>query len=293
MAPGQFLREINIKIEDKNYTTDEKKIECFRNNLDYGGTADLWLDDLPAADTATWAMLVAAFHIEWPKMAAVKPSKAERIRALKEWKLKLEELGKKTETLGGKEVWTHVKWADGIVAKAKDAEDGGGLLLQDIVDGLPTPVRDLIRHQPHTTYKELADAVRAVDVVELRDGVSKYTKDEETARLARVNAANVSPTRAIRESLSPHSTPTRPSPICAAAAATVHAAATTNQHERSFQQRGRQGNPLWARSRQHICYTTWRRNWRFGHRPRFTTSIGEAAHQPEHTPRSTRFPETP
>jgi hypothetical protein len=208
MAPGQFLREINIKIEDKNYTTDEKKIECFRNNLDYGGTADLWLDDLPAIDTATWAALVAAFYVEWPKTAAVKLSKAERIRALKEWKLKLEELGKKTETLGGKEVWTHVKWADGIVAKAKDAEDTGGLLLQDVVDGLPMPVRDLIRHQPRTTYRELADAVRAVDAVELKDGVSKYTKDEETARLARVNAANASPTRAIRESLANTHLPT-------------------------------------------------------------------------------------
>src|SRR5882762_8212 len=39
MAPGQFLREINIKIEDRNYTTDVKKIDCFRNNIDYGGTA--------------------------------------------------------------------------------------------------------------------------------------------------------------------------------------------------------------------------------------------------------------
>jgi hypothetical protein len=109
MAPGQFLREINIKIEDRNYTTDAKKIDCFRNNLDYGGTADLWLDNLPPADTATWADLVAAFHTEWPKTAAVKASKAERIWALKEWKLELKELGKKTEMIGGKEVWSHVK----------------------------------------------------------------------------------------------------------------------------------------------------------------------------------------
>jgi hypothetical protein len=189
MAPGQFLHEINIKIEDRSYTTDMKKIDCFRNNLDYRGTADLWLDDLPPADTATWAALIAAFHVEWPKTSVAKASKAERIRALKEWRLELKELGKKMETISGKEVWSHVKWADGIVAKAKDAEDTGGLLLQDVVDGLSTPVRDLIRHQPRTTYKELADAVRAVDVTELRDGVSKYTKDEEMARLARVNAS--------------------------------------------------------------------------------------------------------
>jgi hypothetical protein len=65
-------------------------------------------------DKATWANLVTAFYTEWPKTVVVKASKAERIRVLKEWELKLEELGKKTETLGGKEVWTHVKWADGI-----------------------------------------------------------------------------------------------------------------------------------------------------------------------------------
>ena len=68
-------------------------------------------------------------------------------------------------------------------------------------DRLPMPIRDLIRHQPQTMYREFATAVRVVDAVELKDGVLKYTKDEETARLVRVNAANASPTRAIRESL--------------------------------------------------------------------------------------------
>src|ERR1700692_4903526 len=127
MAPGQFLREINIKIEDRNYTTDVKKIDCFRNNIDYGGTADLWLDDLPPADTAMWNSLITAFYVEWLRMVAVKALKAECICALKEWRLELKELGKKTETIGRKEVWMHMKWADGIVAKAKDAEETGGL----------------------------------------------------------------------------------------------------------------------------------------------------------------------
>ena len=49
----------------------------------------------------------------------------------------------------------HVKWADRIVTKAKDAEDTGGLLLQDVVNGLPKPVRDLVCHKLCTTYKEL------------------------------------------------------------------------------------------------------------------------------------------
>jgi len=114
-----------------------------------------------------WNSLITAFYVEWLRMAAVKALKAERICVLKEWRLELKELGKKTETIGRKEVWTHIKWADGIVAKAKDAEDTGGLLLQDIVDSLPAPVRDLMCHKPRTTYKELTDAVCKVDVIEL------------------------------------------------------------------------------------------------------------------------------
>ena len=58
------MREINIKIEDKNYTTDTKKIECFHNNLDYEGTADLWFDDLDTSSKDTWVHLVSTFEIQ-------------------------------------------------------------------------------------------------------------------------------------------------------------------------------------------------------------------------------------
>ena len=60
-----------------------------------------------------------------------------------------------------------MKWAYGIITKAKDAKDMGGLLLQDVVNGLPTPVRDLLHHKPHSTYKEPAETVNKVDVVKL------------------------------------------------------------------------------------------------------------------------------
>ena len=198
VASGQFMREINIKIEDKNYTTDTKKIECFRNNLDYEGTADLWFDDLDAGSKDTWVHLVNAFEIRWPKATVPKASKSERIRALKEWVVKPDELGKKTESAGGKEVWSHIKWANGLNAKVRDANDTGGLLLQDVFESLPAPLRDLVRHKTRTTYDELADAVRDVDVLDLKETVSKHAKDEETARLARILA---SPTKAIRESM--------------------------------------------------------------------------------------------
>lgn len=66
--------------------------------------ADLWLDNLPPADTVMWNNLVAAFCTKWLKTVAVKASKVECIWVLKEWRLELNELGKKMEMIGGKEV---------------------------------------------------------------------------------------------------------------------------------------------------------------------------------------------
>jgi hypothetical protein len=74
-----------------------------------------------------------------------------------------------------------VKWANGLAAKAKDAEDTAGLLIQDVFDNLPAPVRELIRHKTRTNYEELAEAVRTLDTLDLREVVDKYKKDEETA----------------------------------------------------------------------------------------------------------------
>jgi hypothetical protein len=62
VASGQFMREINIKVEDKNYTSDKKKIECFHNNLDYEGMANLWFDDLDVLEKDTWEHLVDTFE---------------------------------------------------------------------------------------------------------------------------------------------------------------------------------------------------------------------------------------
>src|SRR6267154_4351928 len=95
LSPGQFLREINNKIDECNFTTEERKVKCMRNNIAYGSPADDWFGGLKVTERDTYEHLTTAFEQEWPLIATVKESKAERIRALKEWLLKPEELGKK------------------------------------------------------------------------------------------------------------------------------------------------------------------------------------------------------
>jgi hypothetical protein len=101
LSPGQFLREIDNKIDERNFTMESRKVNCIRNNIAYGSPADDWFGRLTANEKDTYEHLTEAFEKEWPLIATVKESKAEHIHALKEWVLKPEELGKKVDSLGG------------------------------------------------------------------------------------------------------------------------------------------------------------------------------------------------
>jgi hypothetical protein len=199
LSPGQFLREIDNKIDERNFTSESRKVNCMRNNIAYGSPADDWFGRLTVNEKNTYEHLTEAFEKEWPLIATVKESKAERIRALKEWVLKPEELGKKVDSTGGTQVWSHIRWANGLASRVRDAEDRSAFLLSEVFDALPEPVRDLVRKEPRTTYDELATAVRSLDTKDLKDAAAKYNRDEETARLARLQA---SPTKVLRDALS-------------------------------------------------------------------------------------------
>ena len=130
----------------------------------------------------------------------VNESKAEHIWALKEWLLKPEELGKKVESPGGVQVWSHVKCANGLASRVRDAEDKSAFLLSEVFDALPEPICDLVCKEPRTSYDELATAVRSLDTKDLKDAAARYACDEETARLARLQT---SPTKVLQHKCQP------------------------------------------------------------------------------------------
>jgi len=181
LSPGQFLREIDNKIDERGHTTDKQKIQCLKNNIAFGSDADEWFKGLQLNEKDTYDHLVAAFETQWPLTSALKMSKVECIAALKEWVLKPEDLAKKVEGTGGNLVWSHVRWATGLATRVRDAKDAGGFLISEIFNGLPRPVRDLIRKEPRTTYAELATAVLALDTGDLKEAAAYFARDEETA----------------------------------------------------------------------------------------------------------------
>ena len=198
LSAGQFLREIENKIDERAYTTEKQKVNCLRNNIAYGSGADEWFSGLAATEKDTYEHLTIAFEKQWPLTIVPKASKAERIQTLRDWTLASKDLGKKIEGPGGGQMWSHVKWATGLASRARDAEDTIGLLLTDVYNSLPRPVRELTRSKARSTYDELATAVLNLDVNDLKEAAADFSRDEETARPAREPA---SPTKAIREAL--------------------------------------------------------------------------------------------
>ena len=100
---------------------------------------------------------------------------------------------------GGSKVYVHIRWANGLAAHVREAEDSSGFALGEVFKDLPRPVKDLIRCEKQTTYKELADSVLAINIGDLRDSTVDYRHDEETARLAK---APPFPTKAVHDMLS-------------------------------------------------------------------------------------------
>ena len=165
-------------------------------NLLYGSQVDIWFEDLAKTEKDTYKHLVDAFKLQWPLTKQLKASKMERVRALKEWTLNAEELGEKVEGPGGSKVYAHVRWANGLTAHVREAGDTGGFALGEVFNALPKPVKDLIRCEKRSTYKELADAVLAIDMGDIGDSTANHRRDEETARLTR---AQPSPTKVVHD----------------------------------------------------------------------------------------------
>jgi hypothetical protein len=77
LSPGQFLREIDNKIDERGYTSEKQKINCMRNNIAFGSDTDDWFGDLKADQKDTYEHLTAAVELQWPLNAIPKASKGE------------------------------------------------------------------------------------------------------------------------------------------------------------------------------------------------------------------------
>ncbi|KAJ7712888.1 hypothetical protein B0H16DRAFT_1743765 [Mycena metata] len=178
ITPQDFIRRFLREMGEKK---DEVKVKLFKNYLLSAGEADVWYWDLSAPVRADWDLTEAAFELNWPPTVVVQKAQTEYEGELLETKLVEKELGKK-ETVLGREVWTHVVWADKMQKPAMGAKvHTGSMYITHVRRGLPDIIKDKIP-STFTTWAEFLKAVREVDIEHIKDGAEKLRKEEETKK---------------------------------------------------------------------------------------------------------------
>ena len=163
-----------MQIDRDGLTNNRQMVNHLKVNLHYGSKADLWFTSLKSTEKDTYAHLEAMFKLQYPLVTQPKCSKAERVRALKEWILKVENLGEKMDGPGGSQMFSHVHWANRLAAKVRDAEDTANFALGKTFNALPCPIKELIHYEPRGTYKELREVVLKINIGDLRDAVADH-----------------------------------------------------------------------------------------------------------------------
>jgi len=195
-------------INNSNMNSDEAKITNFQNYLGSDSPAEEWYEETGKA-LNKWPEFEAAFFDKFPTMEKAKKTAVELERELAGLKLQVEDLGKK-EKYGGQEVWSHIAFAENALDLARRAKiEKGTSSLWAIRDGLPEVIREKVP-ESQASWTTFCDAIKAVDMGHIRDGVRKH--NERAAEAARMRAEILndikrtrtvvdSPTAAIRTQL--------------------------------------------------------------------------------------------
>ncbi|KAF5381321.1 hypothetical protein D9615_008404 [Tricholomella constricta] len=196
-----FFRAFNRAMGDKN---DDIKRRLFVNYLRADSEADEWYAALPAAIRADWADIETAFHARWPKATIARKTALEYEEEILAMKLKEATLGSK-ETVAGRDVYTHIAWADRMSALVSRAGLAAGTTYVGLVRRtLPALVREKTVGAP-ADWAAFLTSVRSIDIDYIRDGAAEAEKEREKTRRfderVRMLEAQASPTRGIRNQL--------------------------------------------------------------------------------------------
>jgi len=71
LSVGQFLQEIENKIDERGHAMERLKMNCLKNNIAYGSNANEWFSNLDAVEKDTYDHLVDAFQKQWPRKLSI------------------------------------------------------------------------------------------------------------------------------------------------------------------------------------------------------------------------------
>lgn len=197
--PQDFIRAFNRAM---GTNTKDNKAGQFPNYLHADGAADDWYGELTDETKANWDLVEREFHRKWPKRVIAKKTTTEYEEELLNLRLKETELGKK-ETIAGREVYTHIAWADKIQQLAMGAKvETGTTYIGQVRKNLPSTIKEKVDTQ-HRSWGLFLQAVRDVDIEHIKDGMEELKKRAAERQIMerRIQQLEASPTVAIRKQL--------------------------------------------------------------------------------------------
>jgi hypothetical protein len=197
-----FLCAFNRAMGDKS---DDQKAKQFPNYLRADSEADDWWLGLSAVVHGKWESVEDAFMLRWPRAVVVRKTSMEYEEELLALMLKAQDLGKKEE-VAGREVYTHIAWADKMQKLAKGAGvEGGSTYIGQVRKALPLLIKEKVGGS-HATWALFLTAVHAIDIEFIKDGAEELWKDAEKqraleTRVQRLETIPTSPTAGIHQSM--------------------------------------------------------------------------------------------
>jgi hypothetical protein len=198
--PEDFLRAFFRRMGDKSGDTRRAQ---FKYYLQADSAADEWYADLDDDEKDTWEKIEVAFEKRWPREKQSKKTDDDYEDEIMGRKLKAEELGKK-EKVAGRDVYSHVAWADKMATSVKGAKwEKTTNHLRQVRRGLPNILREKIG-TGHAHWGEFLKAVRDVDIEYIRDSIDIKNKEQAAIdqRFRTLEALSNSPTAPIRQRMS-------------------------------------------------------------------------------------------
>jgi len=210
--PEDFLRSFFRRM---GTNTDDVKKQQFPNFLQADSVADEWFDELPANDKSNWANIETAFRKRWPRKQQAKKTTEEYEEEITGLTLEMENLGKK-EKVSGRDVYTHIAWADKMAIIVRGAKlEATATYIGQVRKKLPKLLREKAG-AGHANWTNFLQAVRDIDTDHIREGVDIWQKEQaeqdaikrRIQQLEKLTAA--SPTAPLRHQLAAFNIGSRP-----------------------------------------------------------------------------------
>ena len=200
--PEDFLRSFFRRMGTANGDTKKQQFKYF---LQADSAADEWYEELQLNEKKDWDAIETAFNKRWPRKKAAKKTKEEYEEEITGLRLAMEDLGKK-EKIAGREVYSHIVWADKMDTIVRGAKiETTTTYIGHVRKELPKPIREKVG-TGHANWTAFLKAVRDVDTDHVRDGASMWKKeqDEQNAlkkRVQQLEKLTASPTAPLRHQM--------------------------------------------------------------------------------------------